>query len=479
MLRTIARILDPYSSAEFVNCDVVSSYKLEGVTLLVYRNTAGRHSSIHAPTGINLGFADSDVSRHIELVTNYASHILDAIDSKVREHAEYHIPDFAPEEGIQFYDWKRREQSRFEDGTYRPVPSVCGINYPKEHYLYLSITKEGSDYVAYTPSERHGIEDRQVVMKFGKYLRKTFPEMSDAQVQNAVVALRSKLALQASPAKLHFTTDKEQINEIFETEMFSCDSAYSSCMYNKFRDWKIRPYHVYADSPDVAVAYVTEFGDIVARSVVSTKNKEWVRPYSHKPNDSTYCRMLIDMLDEAGYSEGDLVGSRLTKLNSSKGVILPYIDNGGMSVKYSSDERYWIVCDGGGEYTGDQTDGYASSSDICAECENDSDECQCSYCECCERSYAGGCDECSYCENCDGCTYHDICECERCERCSYVITPNRRYVAACGCERCGECHELEDGCSCERCGECDRVEPDCECEEESDGEDEKSKEATC
>lgn len=478
MLRTIARVRCAFDG-EFEKREVVLSYKMNGVTLLVYKTPSDRYSSVHAPTGEPLGFTDGNVDRHLDRIMQYPDYVLECVDGAASNRADLHLPDLAPEDGIQFFDWKYREQSRFNDGTYRPVPSVCGIEYPKDHFLYLSITKDGSDFIAYTPSERHGLEDRPVVMKFGKYLRKTFPEMSDAQVQDAVVALRSKLKLHASPATLHFATDRDTISEIFETEMFACDSSYASCMYNKFTDWDVRPYHVYADSPDVAVAYVTEFGNIVARSVVSTRDKQWVRPYSCKPNDSTYCRMLIDMLIEAGYEEGDLTGNRLTKLPSSRGVILPYIDNGGMSVILSSDEKYWIVCDGGGKYRGDQTDGHASSHDTCPECDNDTDECGCSYCECCERNYAGGCDDCSCCENCDGCQYHENCECERCERCNYVINTSRRYVSRCDCDRCGECGELDNGCSCERCLECDRIEADCDCEDEADSEDEKSKEATC
>ena len=168
--------------------------------------------------------------------------------------------------------------------------------------------------------------------------------------------LKAALRIKESPMELKFTTDTETINEIFETEMFACDSRYVSCMHGKFQGRSSRPYHVYADSPDVAVAYITKGGHIQARSVVSIRFKNWVRPYSISSGDSTLCHVLITMLTEAGYSEGDLTENRLTNLGHR---CLPYIDHGGMGVR--DEGKYWIVCDeGDGDYNCDQTDGTAT-----------------------------------------------------------------------------------------------------------------------
>src|ERR1019366_9953468 len=142
------------------------------------------------------------------------------------------------------------------------------LDYPADHYVHLSITETETDMVAYTPSDAYGIADRQVRLKFGRYLKKTFPDLSDAEIQGHVTAFKSALAVIDKPAELHFATDIPTINLIFETEMRACGSDMVSCMHGKFDEDEIRPYHVYADSPDVAVAYVMTGSDIVSRSVV-------------------------------------------------------------------------------------------------------------------------------------------------------------------------------------------------------------------
>lgn len=155
--------------------------------------------------------------------------------------------------------WKEREQARFADGTYKPVP--VPLDYPADHFVHLSITETETDTVAYTPSEAYGEADRQVRLKFGRYLRKAFPDLTDVQVQAHVISLKSALAVMDAPVTLHFATDRETINRIFETPMCACGSTYLSCMHGKFSG-EVRPYHVYADSPDVAVAYITAQGEI-------------------------------------------------------------------------------------------------------------------------------------------------------------------------------------------------------------------------
>lgn len=69
-------------------------------------------------------------------------------------------------------NWQQREQQRLMDGTYKPIP--LPLDYPASHYVHLSTAKTEEDYVAYTPSDEYGKRDRQVRLKFGRYLHKTF-----------------------------------------------------------------------------------------------------------------------------------------------------------------------------------------------------------------------------------------------------------------------------------------------------------------
>jgi hypothetical protein len=344
-------------------------------------------------------------------------------------------------------DWYSREQQRFYDGTYTAVP--VSLDYPMEHFVHLSVTPSEPDQVAYTPSDTYGAADRQVRLKYGRYLKKAFPDLSDADIQSHVTAFKSALAIVASAPVLRFATDIDTINRIFETEMNACGSSCSSCMHGKFDGNDIRPYHVYANSPDVAVAYVTAGDAIVSRSVVSTKHMSWVRAYSVSTGDNdTDCGTLRQLLKDAGYSKGTLTGSRLTKLNTRK-VMLPYIDNGGAYVQDCG--HYWLVVDDDeGEYQADCTDGTATECDShrCDRCDNHEDDCSCIYCDCCDESFADGCDNCRMCEHCERCTEHDRCHCDRCSECHELIE-HYRHCSHCECERCNDCNELMDDCECE------------------------------
>jgi hypothetical protein len=362
--------------------------------------------------------------------------------------------------------WVKRELGRFADGTYLPVP--VALDYPVGHCVHLSTTHDEPDYVAYTPSETYGEADRQVRLKFGRYLRKVFPALTDAEIQAHVTSLKSALATASAPATLHFATDTETINLIFETKMAACGSGMTSCMYGKFHGCTIRPYHVYANSPDVAVAYVMHNGGIIARSVVSTKDKTWVRAYSAESGDNdTDCGTIKSLLKDAGYTKNELTGNRLSKLNTNR-IMLPYIDNGEVYVR--DDGKYWMVVDDedDADYTPNQTNGSASScGSRCSCCNSRGDDCECSTCECCNERSADGCENCSFCQDCDGCTEHDSCNCVRCSNCEEIINPRRSYTTSCDCDRCRSCGDLMKDCDCERCDRCNDLTEDCECEDKA------------
>jgi len=369
--------------------------------------------------------------------------------------------------------WQAREQARLISGEYKPIPSeaVGGLEIEPEHFLHLSTTDGAPEMVAFTASAPHGERDRQTRMKFGRYLKRYFPALSDCETQRRVVALRAAVAYveTADEYVLRFASDRETIDRIFETAMCPCDSTTVSCMHGKFTSWEHRPYHVYADSPDVAVAYLMQYGNIVARSVVSTKDSRYVRLYAVGGAEA-YCSMLRTLLGEQGYHFGELTGSRLNRLPLRHGdEVLPYLDNGGMSVSLRG--GYWVVESEGGDYVGDRTDGTASTADLlqCERCDRDEDDCQCSFCECCEENYYPYCEACTICEHCENCRTHDICDCEYCPECDQVV--DARF-SACRCSRCGECGKLADDCECERCGECENLVEDCTCEPEEEVEEE-------
>src|SRR5665213_349548 len=364
-------------------------------------------------------------------------------------------------------EWHERERARFDDGTYKPIP--VALSYPAEHFVHLSVTETEIDTVAYTPSDEYGARDRQVRLKFGRYLHKTFTDLTDAEIQSYVIELKSALSIELSAPTLHFATDRATINDIFETRMYACGITYKSFLHGTFDGDTGRPYHVYADSPDVQVAYVIANGNIRSRSVVSVKDKIWVRAYSVADGDNDAdCGALKQLLKDAGYSKGDLCGNRLTKLDTGD-VMLPYVDNAGAMVRDNGE--YWTVVadEDEADYTCDRTDGTARSVNRCEDCGNRRNDCECYVCECCNERSPDGCEECSICEECSRCTQHDGCNCNRCSECNEIIMrPRHRYITSCNCDRCSECGELDDECNCDKCDECGCLETDCECEDESE-----------
>lgn len=439
---------------EYKRVDVLASVKITGHIFLVHRGVcdADMFSATYAPVGMAATDEHATIDAAIESLWSHARDLDRVIDLALDSTAEQYMPLLSPETGLRRddndNDWQCREQCRFDNGEYTRLPDLSDVikwDWPAEHYLHLSATVQESDFVAYTPNEAYGIADRQVRLKFGKYLRKTFADLSDHQIQLAVASLRAKLALKETPALLQFATDRDTITWIFETPMFACDSDVVSCMYNKFSG-TARPYHVYADSPDVAIAYLMERGNLIARSVVSTKDKVWIRPYAIKERDSIYCNMLLDLLQQAGYTEGELNGNRLTNLGAER---LPYLDYGGKGVIDCG--KYWEVCEEeDGDYRASNTDGTGERRRlICDRCECDEDECECIYCACCTEYYYPECPHCSQCEDCDECMEHGRCQCERCANCGDLVEPNSRYANRCECGRCCECNRLTDDCECE------------------------------
>lgn len=315
--------------------------------------------------------------------------------------------------------WKSREQARFWDGTYKSVPflkSLSGYCFPIDHYIHLALEGDKNDIpdVSYTPSDDYGKRDRQVRIKFGRYLRKVFPDLADSTIQEAVSEFASRFVAPHSSGVI-FATSTEEINTIFETELCAEGGSCSSCMFERFSDWDARPYHVYANSPDVAVAYITCGGDreIIARTVVSTKNKKWLRIYSENSRP-VLCTLLAEKLTALGYTDSDtLAGNRLSYVTDYQGnMLLPYIDGNDkfVDVVYGQgNKKYLMVTKECSDLQGSNCNGYPAR--VCITC-GGIDECECSVCSCCDERYCGdSCDNCDFCPDCSICRTHDTCDC--------------------------------------------------------------------
>jgi hypothetical protein len=277
--------------------------------------------------------------------------------------------------------WQYRESHRLQS-VYRQLPARVRTLLRQKynalgfqgliisHYAHVCEDRHAKDFdtssVRFIESEENGRREKYTTMRLGRYLQRYY-KLPDAEIQEIVQLYRAEL----TPATytLHFTTDTQRINEIFETEMSArgANSEHSSCMFGKFGHMDVRPYHVYSESPDVALAYITKDTDnsICARTVVNTKDKRIVRIYAVHDGDSTEhetkCTVLAEKLVELGYAHNGraLQGCRLRFLGYSdtdeNSIIAPYLDNCGY---VRLDEPWLVVCrEADAEFSCCDTDG--------------------------------------------------------------------------------------------------------------------------
>lgn len=296
-------------------------------------------------------------------------------------------------------NWKRREAYKFDEGVYQHVPWIRdrpsaswgpydedGYNYLYPaltyHFAHLSLNTPGQ--IAYTPSEEHGYQDRQVKIAVGRYLEKYATDyFTREQIAEYVAQIKSF----TQGLKLATTTD--EIVRVYT-------GGPTSCMSHHLDDYSssIHPVSVYGES-DLAVAYMGELDAAKARCVVWPDKKWYTRIYG----DET----LKAILEANGYRRGNghtygtLEGARVRAIpddNRKSRYILPYID---ACCGAELDGQWMILHDhsSDGEWTTDETDGLSSTRErhYCERCNERCPE---------DQAYCDSCDEDRHsCENCD------------------------------------------------------------------------------
>lgn len=327
-------------------------------------------------------------------------------------------------------DWRERERSRLEDGSYSLLDDVITLDdrnpcqpccyqagdewhektvqdlfnhYAPDAFAHRSDSDRRK--IAYIASEANGIADRQTRVNAGIAFERLL-SAAPARVRNAALA-----AIMGDAVPLFVTTTPEEMVEAY----VRCNArAYvSSCMSYPTRQYStggVHPVEVYAKGGDLALAYITENGEqdgpIAARALVWPEKKAVGRIYAY--NTGQFCNVLrANGYTTNGSSYGEaLIGARLAKIEagSDSTYIMPYID-GDQSFSDHEDEAYFAV--GGGEYEANRTDGLAHITER-------------AYCEHCDeyqpvddfREVDGEiiCGSCasgaSVCECCDGYTFN-------------------------------------------------------------------------
>lgn len=306
-------------------------------------------------------------------------------------------------------NWMKREYQRFADGVYIDVPWIrftqCWTPYHADkptndyaipsmafHFAHLSLKTPGQ--IAYTPSDEHGYQDRQVTLNTARYLEKYHDGyFSTSEIADYVARVK------ALTASFNLATSTEEIVQVYM-------HGPSSCMSHEVSYYRshVHPVSVYGES-DLAVAYLGEPSDARARCLVWPEKKRYTRVYG----DSTLGQLLRNHgykqhEEENGSDWGGLEGARIRAIrledgNGRKrsGYVFPYID-AAASASLSSDGQWFTLHESGeGDYTCDETCGVVgareSRMDRCGRygCDNrvsDNDNAYCDDCDenstCCE-----------------------------------------------------------------------------------------------
>ena len=260
--------------------------------------------------------------------------------------------------------WREREQSRFKDGTYLKLPTVLTDppwwrhHYNPDHFAHVALRDPTK--IAFTESPDKGEADTQTAMKPGRYLKRFFPAMIDADA-DTIKAFCTEFARVFENNKLLISMDEEDFEEVYQNGPESCMQ-----FVNETYAGNVHPARVYA-AGDLGIAYLKRNGVITARAVV------W-------PEKKTHCRIYGDvdrlsgLLTQAGYTWGPPIGAKLKRIPYDGLFVCPYIDagtargSGALSVRDAV--THLVICHPNYQYFAtNRTDGVCEDNDGLYECD--------------------------------------------------------------------------------------------------------------
>lgn len=268
--------------------------------------------------------------------------------------------------------WRSREDSRFISGEYINLPWKRSTDDMYERieavgvdlFAHLSLKFPGQ--IAFTLNEEHGYNDRQTVIRPGKFLQRFYPGMLTVNQRDEFIAnvttrtTLPKVLIARSPADI-----RTIYNSIPTDGLTSCMQRKLTPMY----DWQgdldrdtmpCHPCEVYGDS-DLGVAYLGPIADIIARCVVWPDRQLYSRCYGLHGHDME----LSAVLESLGYRKGSMDGATVRHLTDGNDrIVMPYIDGVDNATVISSTH----ITLGSGELGCQQTDGWAKVEDEEGEC---------------------------------------------------------------------------------------------------------------
>lgn len=352
-----------------------------------------------------------------------------------RDNAELQVSYVATDD--ERNEWRQREQSRIDDGTYRLPGWHNRSGYTARAHHYAHISRKDSTRIAYTPDDERGYRDSQVLIKPETYLETFYAEVPTYTRE------RWLTAHVAATADLHITSDPDEIERVYR-------NGPSSCMSHHAGDYSspCHPTRVYGGPHStVAIAYLGTLDDderISARTLVTRDGKYFGRLYGDSQRLAEllrargYKRAYGDDCDEE-VSEEVWQDYKIAAISADDGRggswVMPYVDVCS-HVELSNDRRsFWL---GQGSTDAQITDGVVSIRDY-------------QRCDGCNTRYdANATDEDHDRDYCYSCNVNRT----TCDGCSDLIDRRRDELHAIdGRELCEHCYSDElSTCAIDGCG---------------------------
>ena len=247
--------------------------------------------------------------------------------------------------------WRDRERKAIRE-EYACVPwqhDASWVSYlashenVADHFVHISSGKRG--FLAYTPSDKHGRENRKVVTTFDRY----FAKLTD--LDPALISKwRDQWKRASGDVKVMFGGKMEDFLNAYVNGPDSCMKGDSSRFFGRSDSWKIggkkitgkppHPVEAYA-SGDFEVAWISDRDRITARTITIPSKKKYIRLFGDQSSS------LEAILRAEGYTRAtteDAVGLRFLKMEIAKcvgvshAVAVPYIDVPGLRVHHNPDD---------------------------------------------------------------------------------------------------------------------------------------------
>lgn len=242
--------------------------------------------------------------------------------------------------------------------------------------------------------------NRPQTMKAGKYLKKVFPFLTDAQVESWVCNLKAE----HMPVEFELITGKDE-----ESFRFAYQEPYTpkrspsfsrfgfGCYVNRLDSSCMRSYYfpkpedhpaiVYA-AGDLEIVYAKQKGkDTVGARVLTYPAKESFSDIYSADDAAT--ELLVNYLREKGFTNRGIFGAKVRKIDHPEGYLMPYVDDcetcedigayfrlGSGNINCRSTEGYICeepqnYCESCNEYVSEELTGVESGDCVCEFCLRD------------------------------------------------------------------------------------------------------------